>query len=547
MNMARVPSEASVAPAAAQPHGLRLLMRPHPAWGLLIWGLAAGLMAWLDGHVDLAGLAMLPVLAAALAALCLPLGVSLALSALAVLAFNWWFVPPRGSFQVDLRHHALLLGAMLLVNWIVTWLMVAQRRLAAQLARQARHAHQLRELGEALRAVDDPLEHAGLLFSHLAREFQGAPVLMLLQQPKLPATDLPEAVRWFGEPDDDTRVGLWLCLRQSRAMGPGTGRHEELRQWLLPLRGRHGARGAVSLPLDENWLNALAQAVGTGDSPALPEAMRAHAQALCDQMGAALEHAQAARLTTQARQLAQEHATRNALLAAISHDYRTPLATMLGAASSLQDQGDRLSAAQRRTLLATVIDEIGRLGELTENTLQLARLSSPGVQLRLDWESAEDIVGAAMRRAGQRHPQGALRARVEPGLPLLRCDALLLAQLLDNLIANALKYGGDSPVELLARAQPGHWVLAVRDRGPGVPPEWRQRIFDVFQRGPVDLAATERGGRSGAGVGLAVCRAIAEAHGGMLRLRARGHGGSSFECWLPLGEAAPEPAKEATA
>jgi two-component system sensor histidine kinase KdpD len=224
------------------------------------------------------------------------------------------------------------------------------------------------------------------------------------------------------------------------------------------------------------------------------------------------------------------------MLAAISHDYRTPLATITGAASSLREQGERLAPAQRDRLAATILDEASRLARLTDNTLQLARLDAPGVTLRLDWESAEEIVGAVLRRARQRDPQRRLQARLEPGLPLLRCDALLLAQLLDNLVDNALKYSPpDAPVELLVRRLAGQVVLAVRDRGPGVPPAWRERIFDVFQRMPA--AAADVPAPPGAGVGLAVCRAIARAHGGELRVRPRGHGGASFECWLPLAEA----------
>jgi len=523
----------------------------HALQGGLTWLLCWAAMGLLDRHVDLAGLAVLQLLAAAVAALWLPLAASLVSSTLAVLAFNWFFVPPRGALGVDLRQHALLLIGMLLVSWIVSALMAAQRRLAEQLAQQAREATQLREWGNALRAVASPQDQAGQLCSLLAGLRPGnVPVLMLLRD-TLPALDDPAAVTLHGAapPDADERVGLWLCLRGSRAMGPGTGAHEELHCWYLPLRGRQASFGAVAL--------RLALPITPDD-----ETLRLHAQALCDQMGTTLQQAQSAAHAEQARQQAQTQSVRNAMLAAISHDYRTPLATLLGAASSLRDQGERLSPAQRQRLADTLVSEITQLARLTDNTLQLARLEAPGVQLQLDWESAEDIVGAAMRRATQRqqaqalHPGPAaggsqaprasrLRARVEPGLPLLRCDALLMAQLLDNLIDNALKAtpepdsGEPAPaVELLARAQGGSVVLAVRDRGPGVPSGWQERIFEVFQRGPAATPASpvqaRTQSRPGAGVGLAVCRAIARAHGGELRLRPRGHGGSSFECWLPI-------------
>ena len=128
------------------------------------------------------------------------------------------------------------------------------------------------------------------------------------------------------------------------------------------------------------------------------------------------------------------------------------------------------------------------------------------------------------------------QTRVEPGLPLIRCDAVLMLQMLDNLLDNALKYSrSDTPVELVLCRQAGHVVFAVRDRGDGVPLEWQERIFEMFQRGPSAPGGSmpDAPSRRGAGVGLAVCRAIAQAHGGALRYRPRAHGGASFEFWLP--------------
>jgi len=251
-----------------------------------------------------------------------------------------------------------------------------------------------------------------------------------------------------------------------------------------------------------------------------------------------------------ARDEAQSQAVRNALLAAISHDFRTPLATIMGAASSLAEQGARLDPQQRQRLATSIVDEAAQLSRLTDNTLQLARLDSPGVALRCDWESAEELVGTVLRHARRHDPARRVRARLEPGLPLLWCDALLLSQLLDNLVDNALKYSpAEAPVEVLVRRQGEQAVLAVRDRGPGIAPAWRERVFEVFRRGELgphessDAAPAARA-RAGAGVGLAVCRAIARAHGGELRLRPRGHGGCSFECVLPLREQPPQPPAE---
>ena len=345
---------------------------------------------------------------------------------------------------------------------------------------------------------------------------------LLILRDALPERADDAAVLRLGEPDGDQATGLWHCLRSGDPLGPGTPRHAGQPDWYLPMRGRGQCLGAAVLR-------------GRGLQP--DEALRDHLQALCDQMGIALQRARSLRDAQAARDAAQSQAVRNALLAAISHDYRTPLATIMGAASSLQTQGARMDAAQRERHAATIVEEAQRLARMTDNTLQLARLDAPGVALRCDWESAEELVGAALARARRHDASRRVRARLEPDLPLLWCDALLLTQLLDNLVDNALKYSPDpAPVEILVRREGEQLVLAVRDRGPGVPPAWRERIFEVFQRGESPAQ------RQGAGVGLAVCRAIARAHGGELRLRPRGRGGSSFECVLPL-RAPPEVAE----
>ncbi|WP_439608007.1 sensor histidine kinase [Hydrogenophaga sp.] len=509
---------------------------PHPSrWpGALVWTLAWLAMLALHRVLDLANLAMMLVLASALAALWLPPVVSMAVCALAILAFNFVFVPPRYTFSVDLHQHALLLLTMLSVSWMVALLMARQRRLAEAERLLAQRARQLQDFGELLRDADDPRSRAPGLQAALA-SLVGQPVALLLLDGALPAHDDPEAATRLGEADSDGWAGLWLSLRHGQAIGPGTGRHEDQPAWYLPLRGRQAGLGAALLPL-----RAL---------PEPPPALRAHAQALCDQMGLALERAAATRAAAAAREEARAHALRNTLLAAISHDYRTPLATILGAASSLHDQADRLSAGQRQRLAATIIDEAGQLGRITDNTLQLARLDTPGLALHLDWESAEEIVGTVLRRARQRQPERTVKARVQHGLPLLRCDAVLLVQLLDNLVDNALKYGGDAaPVEITVALDAGRVRLAVRDRGPGIAPAWRERVFDAFQRGDpagAGASAPDAPARRGAGVGLAVCRTIARAHGGELTLRMRHGGGCSFECTLPVADEAQAGAPEA--
>lgn len=479
-------------------------------------------MLALDGTVDLANLALVLVLTSAIASLWWPGWLSAIVAVGAVLAFNWTFVPPRHAFTVDLRQHALLLIAMLLVNWIVSGLVIRQRSLRRAADRSAQREQRLRHWGDSLRDTDEPITLAGTLREDL-RDLSQAPVALLL--PSGGATSAEPVL--IGEPDADQRAGLALCARESRPLGPGSGRYQEQPDLYLPLRGRHTAFGAV----------VLAGVGRTMDADDID-----HAQALCDQMGQALQRAETTRREREARDQAHDQGVRNALLAAVSHDYRTPLATIMSAASSLEQQGDRLGAAQRQRLATAIGEEASRLARLTENTLQLARLDAPGVQLRCDWESAEEIVGTSLRHLRRRVGGANVHARVEPGLPLLWCDAILLSQLLDNLVDNALKYGPpDGPVEIVVVRCNAAVLLSVRDRGPGIAPAWRDKVFDAFRRGEPQAAGTA----SGAGVGLAVCRAIARAHGGELNVQARHRGGARFDCRLPLRSAPDAPTEEA--
>jgi len=489
------------------------------------WAVAWTLMLGLDGLIDLANLALILVLGAAVAAIWSAPWASMVASALAVLTFNLAFVPPRGTFTVDLHQHALLLVTMLTVSWIVALLMVRLRRVATQATVSALRSDQLRGLGDALRAADDPAAQASALQQALSA-LCSAPTTLLVPDASAPSRETP-AHRLCNDATADEEAGLRLCQRDGRAMGPGTGRYEEQPAWYLPMRGMQGTFGAalVRRPVDA----------------VLPDGQLAHAQALCDQLGAALERAAALRAAAAAREQAADQALRNTLLTAISHDHRTPLATILGASSALHDQGERLSAEQRRQLAATIVDEATQLSRLTDNTLQLARLGEGGLALQRDWESVEEMVGTVLRRVRHRQDRPRVKARLEPGLPLLRCDAVLMVQLLDNLVDNALKHGGaDAPVEVMARLIGPQVIIAVRDRGPGIALSQQARIFELFRSGDHGAASSVGTGgcdaRRGAGVGLALCRAIARAHGGDIRYRHRSHGGSSFEVVLPVEE-----------
>ena len=506
--------------------------RPAPDWwrrlgsAALAWTGAWSATAALHGRVDLGSQGMPLVLAAAASAFWLPTPLATLLCIAATLAFNWYYIPPQGSLDVSAPAHLLLLGTMLVVSSGAALLVGRQRRLGDERALQAERLRALQSLSETLRGCSREDEFRSALEQALMR-------LELGEVASLWSDGVASASQASGTLSADERSGLFLCMRLGEAFGPGTGRYEHQGDWYLPVPGQQQAHGAVLLRLNAD--------------AATDDGTREHLRSLCSLAGQALDRHQALQREASAQALAHDQQLRNTLLAAISHDYRTPLAVLMSAASSLREQGERLAPAQRQRLLDGMLDELAQLTRLTDNALQLARLDMPGgiKRIQTDWQSPEELVGAVLQRVRARGHGARLHPRLEAGLPLLRCDAVLIVQLLDNLIDNALKYSPpEKPVELLLRRMGKELLIAVRDRGPGVPPAQRERIFELFERGANPGAATtapdgaeDEPARRGAGVGLALCRAIAQAHGGRLTLRPRAHGGSAFELRLPLGEA----------
>jgi two-component system sensor histidine kinase KdpD len=235
---------------------------------------------------------------------------------------------------------------------------------------------------------------------------------------------------------------------------------------------------------------------------------------------------------------AQRQQLQGIFLAAISHDLRTPLAVVVGAASALQLQGDKLSQSERQRLLLSIVSEAEHLSTLTENTLQLVRLSNSSQSLARDWESMEEIIGSVLARARQNDPARRIVSKVPDSLPLVKVDPVLISQLIANLLDNALKYT-DHAIHLTVslnddgsqqNAGQQTMLVSVKDRGAGISEEDQRCIFEPYARGDHSNRASQRG----SGLGLAVCRAIAQAHGGSLIWRRRTGGGSSFTLSLPV-------------
>ncbi len=247
------------------------------------------------------------------------------------------------------------------------------------------------------------------------------------------------------------------------------------------------------------------------------------------------EEAEAATLRARTEEM------RSSLLSAVSHDLRTPLAAITGAATTLRDRTGAVDPEQRVELLDTVCQEAERLERLVGNLLDMTRLESGALEVKREWVPLEEIVGSALGRLDAQLAGRPVQIELPLDLPLLSVDPLLVEQVLVNLVENAAKYSlPGASVEISARVEPGTMVVEVSDHGPGIPAGRESRVFEKFFRG---LHA----GVGGAGLGLAICRGIIEAHGGTILALNRPEGGALFRVRLPLVDGPPSLPPEADA
>ena len=299
--------------------------------------------------------------------------------------------------------------------------------------------------------------------------------------------------------DDKARAAAEWAWSHAEPAGRGSTTLPTSPWLFLPLQTGRGPVGVLGVQIEGR------------DRPLSPEDTRLLGT-LADQAAVAIERTNLVSDIENARLATETERLRSALLSSLSHDLRTPLASILGAASSLISYEGSLNAADRLDLTQTIQDEAERLNRFVQNLLDMTRLGSGKLKPRTDWVDFRDIVGSAVERAAKPLRRRKVRMEIDPALPLLRLDAMLMEQVIFNLIDNACKYSPPgTPVTVWTALRSGHAVVEVCDQGPGIPAEDRERVFDMFYR-------VEEGDSraAGTGLGLAICRGIVEAHGGRI-------------------------------
>jgi len=225
---------------------------------------------------------------------------------------------------------------------------------------------------------------------------------------------------------------------------------------------------------------------------------------------------------------------RNSLLSSISHDLRTPLATIVGSASTLVEEDNALKAEDKLELNRAIYDEAQRMSTLVNNILDMARLDAGAVVLNKQWYPLDEIIGVVLTRLQKRLEGRPVTVKLPPGTPMIYVDTVMIEQVLINLLENVLRYTPEkSPVEIMAEASNFAVKISVADQGPGIPAGLENQLFEKFYRVRNEAA------QSGVGLGLAICRAIIEAHGGSIQAQNRPTGGAVFSFMIPLDHAPP--------
>lgn len=501
------PAARSNAPPASSPTSQR-----GYAWAAaIIVGctlLAFGLSRWLAP----ANLVMIYLAGVVATALAFGRGPSVLASLLGVAVFDFAFVPPYGTFVVHDTEYFFTFAVMLVTGLVISELASRVRWQNEAARRRERRTAALLELSRELAAMPT-CEAVAQAARRIIREALDVEAWIIVPagdgrlRNADPSADLLP-------PDKDGAVIQWVFdHRQSAGHGTDT----------LP-----GGDG-VYLPLiSAGGIVGVLGARPTGDLRLLDTVQHQLLEAFAGQIAGALQRCGLAVEAEQVRLQMETERLRNTLLSTVSHDLRTPLATITGAAGLLAEDVHDVPTTARRELASSIVDEADRLNRLVANLLDVTRIEAGAVRLDRQLQPIDEAVEVALRRMERVLAGRPVQVELPADLPPVPIDALLIQQVLINLLDNAAKFSeAGQPIELRAMRDDESLAVSVSDRGPGLPAGTENKVFEKYFRG-------DERGRTGSGIGLAICRGIVELHGGRISAENRPGGGATFRFTLPL-------------
>ncbi|MBU0607991.1 MAG: sensor histidine kinase KdpD [Armatimonadetes bacterium] len=467
--------------------------------------------------IEPTNLVVLYLAAVLVAALYLGRNEALLASILGTLAFDFFCVPPHLTFAVADTQYLLTFAGLFGVGLVISSLAARARAQAEAAQRRQSQALNLYELSRALAATPSLQSVLKVILDHIVRTFDAAAAIFL---PGEKGLHIAAASEPLDLDEDEFAVATWSWQHGEEA-GPGTDTLNGAAFRYLPLRAGEEKVGVLAVRLTER-------------EGYLPPDDRRLLESAASLAALAVERIHLAEKAGQAELLRVTENLQSALLNSISHDLRTPLASITGVLSSLteSDAGNCqfcLQEGPARELVTVALGEAERLNHLVGNLLDMSRLEAGALRLHEEPSDLQDLVGAVLTQVGDRLGENPVTVDLAPDLPLVPLDFVLIAQVLTNLLDNAAKYApAGCPIEIGARSTEDALTVTVADRGPGIPDEDLDRVFDKFHR------VMRPNGASGTGLGLAISRGIIEAHGGRISAHPRDGGGLEVQFSLPL-------------
>lgn len=415
---------------------------------------------------------------------------------LSVLSLNFFFLPPLHNLAVDDPDNVVTVVVFVGVAVFIARLTARARADAKLASRRAQTMEDLYAFARRLTTIDDLGALTDLTASHVASALGVEVILVLPEGEELAVRAAAPAVDAIDPADLAAAENLWLSTRGAKdAVGPVSTAH----YLFLPLQAVGSGVGVLGLSR-------------VGQPPLLSAEERGFVDAIADQVAVAIERLSLAEDVERARIAVETESLRSAMLSAISHDLKTPLASILGAATSLGSYNSYFEQQERDDLVATIREETERMSRFVANLLDITRVESGTLVVAREATDIEEVIGAAVRRARPVLGNHRLSLRVADDLPMLDLDGVLLEQTIFNLLDNAGKYSpAQSTITIDARRINDRIVIKVLDEGSGIAPQDVKRIFEKFYR------SGHRGRqRAGTGLGLAICRGFVEAMGGRI-------------------------------
>jgi len=455
---------------------------------------------------------MFYLLAVVVAALRLGFRPALLTALLGVLAFDFFLVPPYFSFAVTDTQYLITFAGLFTVGAVISTLVARARSQTETIKIREAQTATLYALSRDLSSAASLNDILNAVIRHVG-ETLNAQIAILL--PEGESLNVQTSSSGFSLGEKQKSVALWT-FRNGQMAGRGTDTLSSAELLYLPLQTGGRVVGVMAIKLSNS------------DEGLAPETRRL-LEPFAIQAALAIERAHLAQKAEQAQLLQATERLERSLLNSISHDLRTPLSSIMGALSSLRYEGNSPEAESKRELMDLAWEEAGRMNRFISNLLDITRLEAGVLKIKREPYDVQDLLGSCLASLEPRLKERKVKINLPPNLPLISMDSVLMAQVLINLLDNAVKYSPpEGTIEFSARTRENWLEVEVADQGPGIPEEYLMQVFNKFFR----LSRHEK--FSGTGLGLAISKGIIEAHGGKIWAENRPGGGSKIIFTLPL-------------